>query len=255
MSFSGCNCARKNALYLPSIGYCILLPNLISLTLRFLQAEQILDDTRRTWIIGNIRSSSIKRSLLVSLTIWFTYKTYIRNEEWATPMKLYQSATKVVPRSCKAWVCLASAYKDIGDYEDARRSASKALEIKQNFAGAFYLLGTMEEELGNVDAAIRNYELTIKHSLYTEFKPYMLRVSLNNVGLLYFKRKKNLKQGLHAFQEGLKLPEQLCIECEHWRVSVVLAGMTRRFCREQPKETTGVQYAEQLSYCNLPRQH
>ncbi len=195
----------ERVLYLPSIGYCILLPNLISLTLRFLQAEQILDDTRRAWIIGNIRSSSIKRSLLVSLTIWFTYKTYIRNDEWATPMKLYQSATKVVPTSCKAWVCLASAYKDIGDRENARRSVSKALEIKPNFAGAFYILAVMEEELGNVDSAIRNYELTIKHSLYTEFKPDMLRVSLNNVGLMYFKRKKNLKQGLHAFQEGLKL--------------------------------------------------
>ena len=33
----------------------------------------------------------------------------------------------------------------------------------------------------------------------------MLRIALNNVGVMHWKKKGNIKQGLHAFTEGLKL--------------------------------------------------
>ncbi len=215
MFFPVATVLAERVLYLPSIGFCIILPNLLHLILINIQhlktrAKNVgknsgKKDNYTTNTIGNVQVSTIKHSILLTICLCYSWKTYTRNDDWNTPLKLFKSATEVVPNSCKAWICLGTAYKELGDYDKARQMVSKSLEIKSDFAGAYYLLGTMEEDLGNIDEAIRNFELTIQHSLYTEFKPDMLRIALNNVGVMYWKKKKNPKQGLHAFTEGLKL--------------------------------------------------
>ena len=128
----------ERILYLPSIGFCIILPNIISIIIRMMTRKRN---------IGNIQTITIKHSLLITICLFYTYKTFTRNDDWNTPLKLFKSATEIVPKSCKAWVCLATAYKDMGDYDKARIMVEKSLKIKPDFAGGYYLLGQMEEEL------------------------------------------------------------------------------------------------------------
>jgi len=118
---------------------CIAMITMYSMLLYFnsLHGEFVMD----------IQTITIKHSLLITICLLYTYKTYTRNDDWNTPLKLFKSATEIVPKSCKAWVCLATAYKDMGDYDKARIMVEKSLKIKPDFAGGYYLLGQMEEEL------------------------------------------------------------------------------------------------------------
>jgi tetratricopeptide (TPR) repeat protein len=174
----------ERVLYLPSIGF--------SFFLALLYKE-------------GPRNKCFGQAIFVGLLALYCAKVIERNDDWSTPVKLFTSATKVVPQSCKAWVCLASAHKDVGENELAKKYVNESLSIKRDFAGAHFLLGNIERAAGNTDLAIASFESTVKFSLETEFKPDVLRVALNNLGAIFLNKKKNYAQAIHALEEGMKI--------------------------------------------------
>ena len=180
----------ERLLYLPSVGFCFLA------AFMFCKICQLVREKT---------TKNIVIAAFVALVGFYISKTIARNEDWRTPEKLFKSATAVVPESCKAWICLASAYKETGRHQLAREAIKISLDIKPDFAGAHFLKGNLEQAEGNVDAAIDAFERTVVHSIEKEFKPDILRVALNNLGVLFLKSKKNPRQAVHALEEAMKI--------------------------------------------------
>lgn len=74
--------------------------------------------------------------------------------------------------SCKAQVCVAAALNDIGTTESRMKALpyiENAFRIKQDYAGAWFIKGTIMRELNRKDEAARSFQMTIKHSSVENF--------------------------------------------------------------------------------------
>ena len=77
----------ERLLYLPSMGFVLLISKIL---------KQI-----------TFQNKILKSSIVFLICAIYGTKTYTRNDEWSTALKLFKSAIKVVPNSCKAQVFLS----------------------------------------------------------------------------------------------------------------------------------------------------
>lgn len=156
----------ERLLYLPSMGFVLLL----------------------SMVISKLPFSSYGRwSIALVLAAVYSQKTWVRNQEWANALSLFESAIQVVPNSCKAQVCVAAALNDLGTEKDRRRALpylEQAFRIKPDYAGAHFMKGTILRELGQYDQAALSFQATIKYSSEKEYKPDVLYLGVVNLGAL-----------------------------------------------------------------------
>ena len=164
----------ERLLYLPSMGYVILVSIVIHKSTLQLN-------------LNKIKFRTVNVSIVLLICTLYSTKTWNRNKEWKTALDLFTSAIRVVPKSCKAQVCVAAALNDIGT-TDSRMKAlpyiENAFRIKQDYAGAWFIKGTIMRELNRKDEAARSFQMTIKHSSEKEYKPDVLYLGLVNFGAL-----------------------------------------------------------------------
>lgn len=93
----------------------------------------------------------------------------------------YTRATELDPKSYDVYYRLASALNLKEKYEDAKSSAKSCLNIKRNYAPAYFELGMAEKALGNKVAAIDAFEKAKKDKNWRKSADFEL--NLINKGL------------------------------------------------------------------------
>jgi Flp pilus assembly protein TadD len=110
----------ERLLYVPSIGYCMLIG---------LAAEFAFGSSGRG---PNGRRGPLAVVAAIALPLmgfWYCHLTVSRNCDWSSPDRLYASAYRVNPTSCKVLSGMASIAMDLGHYRQAHdycRQAAKA---------------------------------------------------------------------------------------------------------------------------------
>ncbi|XP_035286133.1 protein O-mannosyl-transferase TMTC2-like isoform X2 [Anguilla anguilla] len=134
----------ERVLYLPSMGFCLLL----ALGLRSLCAR-----------LGTLAARSALLCCTSALLFLFGAKTVLRNQDWHSEEALYRSGIAVNP--AKAWGNLGNVLKDQGKMAEAERAYRNALYYRSNMADMLYNLGLLLQERQQFSEALQYYTLAI----------------------------------------------------------------------------------------------
>lgn len=85
--------------------------------------------------------------------------TVVQNTYWRNEHTLWRHAVEVNPDSTWVRETVALSYLLTGEFDKARDNARKAIELDRLNSRAYLTLAKAEDRLGNLDEAIRNYEL------------------------------------------------------------------------------------------------
>lgn len=83
---------------------------------------------------------------------------FVRQKKYSEAVQTLSTATALDASSEKGWYMLAQAYNALDDCESAKEAAHSALDVKDNYAPAWFELGTAEVCLGNKTAALNAFE-------------------------------------------------------------------------------------------------
>ncbi|KPK42722.1 MAG: hypothetical protein AMJ78_01455 [Omnitrophica WOR_2 bacterium SM23_29] len=131
-------------LYLPSIGFFLILADKLCLIYR----------VKRFRIFTAL--------FIISLLAFYSYLTIRQNGYWKEPIAFYNRTVKYIPDDRRIYDNLGNAYENIGRYEEAIASFNKALEINPNYAGTYYNLGNVYKALGNIEEAVASYKKALQ---------------------------------------------------------------------------------------------
>jgi len=130
-------------LYLPSIGLCTMLAALLAAPLR------------------SIRTYAAVAGLFV---LWYAALTFARNRVWSSPFRYYETAVRDNPRSARAQTGLGAALIERGDGAAAEAAFDKALDLDADNLLAYYNLGRLRLDRGDLPASERYLRETLRRS-------------------------------------------------------------------------------------------
>ena len=149
-------------LYLPSIGFFIA----VSWAL-----ERMLKKGR------GFKLASIV--LIISLTLFYMWRTFERNKEWHDPISFYESTIKYKSDSARIHNNLAMAYADAGREDDAMKEYTKAIELGDYYPQPHFNLSNIYIKKKDYEAAVK--ELKRSMEIDNDFL-----YSHENLALIYF---------------------------------------------------------------------
>lgn len=127
-------------IYTPSIGFFIILSNLIYLPLK------------------NKRLVFLLRTLVIALIVFYSYLTIKQNEYWKEPIAFYKRTLKYAPDSWRFYNELGIEYANSGKTKEAIECYTKSLEINPNLSGVYNNLGNLYRQIGKNDEALAMYK-------------------------------------------------------------------------------------------------
>ncbi|XP_064535532.1 protein O-mannosyl-transferase Tmtc1 isoform X1 [Drosophila montana] len=146
----------ERLLYLPSVGYCLLLG------LGFGKLWQRLNGSAHRLLL---------LICLGILLVTFGLRTVQRNRDWHNEEQLFRSAVAINPP--KALGNLGSVLSTQGRYEEARLALESAIAYRPNMADAHFNLGIVHQQQQNYSAALPCYRRAI------ELRPQLALAYLN----------------------------------------------------------------------------
>ncbi len=212
----------EHRLYLPSIGYCVILVLLINNLFSF------------RWMRQKLLSYKLTYAVLILLLVVYSTQTYLRNFVWRDEVTLWKDVIKKSPNKPRPHNNLGKIYLDKADelrddplarekrerYLDmAREQFEKALKADPNFSKALGNLGIAYANKGEYKKAIETYyeaiiayeeELKKEPKIRDEFaKVY------HNLGVAYEYNDKGIRYGegydfkkaILAYQNAIGLNE------------------------------------------------
>ena len=123
----------ERVLYLPSMGFCMLV-------------------ALGAWLIVQNGRKLVLLSLLVCVSI-HSLKTVIRNGDWKNDNSLFRSAICINGGNGKLYNNLGHDYEEKGDYVYAEKLFRMASQVQPDDIGAFINLGRMLRQLGKYQEA------------------------------------------------------------------------------------------------------
>lgn len=174
-------------LYLPSLGFCILLGWLI------LRLFKIKTEGTSHADLKNLIGKNVTPWILVGIILTlFSVKTIARNSEWNTQWTLFSVDVQRSPNSTHMhyyWGLTirdkAKEQTDQAVYKDlmgkALQEFKTAVSIYPHYPECYEQLGLAYFRLGNNDEALKNYEEAIKYNPESA-------TSYANQGIIYFNR-------------------------------------------------------------------
>lgn len=183
-------------LYLPSVGFCILLGVLI---FKFLNHKKIL-------------------LYIVTFLIVCSYSglTFYRNYDWKNAFSLWNKTVKQMPNNFRAHNNLGMEYEKLGDYEKALNHYKTALTLvpnlswiyndtKQMYARVYNNIGNIYFNLGDYQKALDSYSKSIYlDPIYSQ--PYF------NLGL-FFRKQGAVDLAIKYYKKAIELNPY---SCEYW---------------------------------------
>ncbi|PIO61652.1 tetratricopeptide repeat protein [Teladorsagia circumcincta] len=133
--------AAERTLYLPSVGYCML----IGMAYQFFSSR-----------IGS--KLAVSAGFLV--LVLHAMRTYERNMDWKDEESLYKSALELNPP--KAYSNLGRVYASKMRLSEAEAAYRNALAYRPNMADTWYNLGVLYQDMKNFSEAIKCYQTSIK---------------------------------------------------------------------------------------------
>ena len=135
-------------LYLPVIGFCLVVPHFLN------------GAFSRLW--HNSKTGRTATVLVVSI-ILSAYATIAvaRNRDWKDSHTLWSKTVKQSPNSGIAHGSLGRAYQEQGLLDQAVAAYQKAVKLMPNHYKAYYNLGVVRDQQGQLDQAIANYKKSI----------------------------------------------------------------------------------------------
>ena len=149
-------------LYLPSIGFCLLLAFVLSK-------------------IYNVDKKHIKTGIVIFIVLLLSFYSFIaisRNAEWRDNLTLWTETVKDSPMSSRAHDNLGFTYEHMGNYEVAIKEFIKAVELKPDNFRALSNLGVALAKIKEYNKSIFYLEESLKINPY-RYKTY------NKLGLVY----------------------------------------------------------------------
>ena len=208
-------------LYIPIIGFCLVVPAVIDGTV----SKRLTRPTAATVV-----------ALIPALVIIGLYSaaTLARNPDWRNNFVLWSKTVQSSPNSLVAHGGLGMAYLNRGELNEAQQEFETAIKLYPNDAKSYYNLAVVYHQKGNLKKAMENFsrsvalnpELTRAHynlaTLYaqqgfldlairhyvkvTELDPEVIEARYN-LGLAYAMQGK-LKQAISEWEKVLQLDPQ-----------------------------------------------
>jgi len=117
------------------------------------------------WLgISAARRFNLQKIFLLILAIFLIFLSVLtinRNKDWADPIIFYNQTLKYAPTSYRVINNLGMAYADAGDYERAKQTYQKAIELYPAQAVAYHNLGNLYKANGQTNLAIDNFKAAI----------------------------------------------------------------------------------------------
>ena len=146
----------ERVLYLPSLGYCLLLA--VSLSRAAAHYPRA------------VKCSTAILLMLLSL------RTLARNRDWTDEQSLFLSGVRTIP--AKSWSNLGSVMNARGQSDTAELALKQALQLRPNMADSHYNLGVLLQGQGRLAEAATAYTAAI------HYRP-QLGLAYLNLGLVY----------------------------------------------------------------------
>ena len=135
-------------LYLPLIGFCLVVPIFLFSTFNR--------------VLNNDKTVSTA-TVLVIIIILSAYATIAiaRNRDWKDSHTLWSKTVKQSPNSGVAHGSLGRAYQEQGLLDQAIAEYQTAVKLMPNHFKAYYNLGVVRDQQGHIDQAVANYKKSI----------------------------------------------------------------------------------------------
>ncbi|XP_061816614.1 protein O-mannosyl-transferase TMTC1 [Nerophis lumbriciformis] len=117
----------ERVLYMPSMGYCILVVHGLS---------------RLSSLVGRWGTAFVSASMLLLLLL-FSWKTFQQNQVWISREALFSSGIRTLPHNAKVHYNYANFLKDNSRYQEAIYHYTIALRLYPRHASAMNNLGTL----------------------------------------------------------------------------------------------------------------
>ncbi|EFX76641.1 hypothetical protein DAPPUDRAFT_54951 [Daphnia pulex] len=153
----------ERVLYIPSMGYCLLV------ALGFHLIDDLLRQKQQMQASNSLRL--LFRWAFVLLLVVYSARTIQRNRDWHTEETLYRSGISVNPP--KAYGNLANILSSTGRKDEAEQAYKKALSYRNNMADVHYNLGILYQEQKRYEEAIQSYRSAV------HYRPRMAMAHLN----------------------------------------------------------------------------
>jgi len=140
----------ERLLYLPSVGFCLVLASLLCIAGRELCGSGSMP--------GVEPSAKPSRAWLAALLVTLIFagygvRTVTRNRDWRDECTLLRSAALVSPDSARVHGRLGTRQFERDEFATAARSLERAVAIHHDFPVALYMLGRARIELGDLEGA------------------------------------------------------------------------------------------------------
>ena len=83
-------------------------------------------------------------------------------EKYEDAVKSYQRAIEIRPDYAPAYFHMANSYKNEGEYENAIKSYESAVRVKPDFSEAYFNMANTLKKLGRLEEALASYQLALK---------------------------------------------------------------------------------------------
>lgn len=165
----------EQRLYIPSVGFCILLA------------------------MGICFIKRLTPALLIFLTMFYSYTLMERNLDWRDSITFWTETASASPNSCRAYNNLGTAYYDKELYQRAIDSYNKAIEVNPGFALTYNNMGVTYRDIGrDPDKAIASFEKAI------ELKPDYAE-AYNNLGGLIYERLGQMDTAKELYKKAIEI--------------------------------------------------
>ena len=144
------NPMAERYLYLPLIGFCMV----ISILINKIPARSDLAQTK------NI--ARLKYSILIGLLIFYSLVTVARNPVWKDNFSVWANTVEKSPNNPVVHGGLALAYQERGFLDEAIREFTTAIKLSPNMAKNHYNIGRAYEEKGLFQKAIDAYKKAVE---------------------------------------------------------------------------------------------
>jgi tetratricopeptide (TPR) repeat protein len=137
-------------LYLPLIGFCMV----ISILINKIPARSDLAQSKNiAWL---------KYSILIGLLIFYSLVTVARNPVWKDNFSVWANTVEKSPNNPVVHGGLALAYQERGFLDEAIREFTTAIKLSPNMAKNHYNIGRAYEEKGLFEKAIDAYKKAVE---------------------------------------------------------------------------------------------
>lgn len=171
-------------LYLPSIGFCLLL-------------ALVIEKIGKIRFKGLIENGSMLASIIAAaVVIAYSSRTMARNEDWNDTATITKSIIAVSPMNPWAYGALATVYLSRGKPKEAIKPLEKAMALAKDYATPRSLLGLVYSNSGKYDEAIKKFKEALA------INPDNLE-TINSLGVTYAKMKR-YEDAVKEFESSIK---------------------------------------------------